>query len=61
MIGPGEMVNTSADDVDTMVDNHPIMLPEQGEQMRVHHPRPHALAPAPLQQTPSLTYDHELW
>jgi hypothetical protein len=29
MIGQGEMVNTSADDVDTMVDDQPIVLPEQ--------------------------------
>jgi len=26
--GQGEMVNTSADDVDTMVDNQPLVLPE---------------------------------
>jgi hypothetical protein len=29
-IGQGEMVNTSADDVDTMVDDEPTVLPEQG-------------------------------
>jgi len=29
-IGQGEMVNTSADDVDTMVDDQPIVLSEQG-------------------------------
>jgi len=27
------MKNTSADDVDTMVDNQPIVLREQGEEM----------------------------
>ena len=30
-IGQGEMVNTSADDVDPMVDDQPTMLPEQGQ------------------------------
>jgi len=39
-IGQGEMVNTSADNVDTMVDNQPIMRPEQGQEMREHTPRP---------------------
>ena len=28
-IGHGEMVNTSADNVDTMVDDQPIVRPEQ--------------------------------
>jgi len=52
MIGQGEMVNTSADDVDTMVDNRPIVLPEQCHEMREHAPRPQPLAPAPRPQTP---------
>jgi hypothetical protein len=30
-LGQGEMVNTSADNVDTMVDDQPIVLPEQGQ------------------------------
>jgi hypothetical protein len=51
-IGEGEMVNTSADDVDTMVDDRPIMLPEQGQEMREHTPRPQPPAPAPQLQTP---------
>jgi len=29
-IGQGEMVNTSADDVDTMGDDEPTVLPERG-------------------------------
>jgi hypothetical protein len=29
-IGQGEMVNISADHVDTMVDDEPTVLPEQG-------------------------------
>jgi len=48
----GEMVNTSADDVVTMVDNQPIVLPEQGQEMREHTPRPQHPAPAPRPQTP---------
>jgi len=39
-IGQGEMVNTSADDVDTMVDDQPIVLPEQCQEMREQIPRP---------------------
>jgi len=49
-IGQGEMVNTSPDDVDTMVDDQPIMLPEQGQKMR--EPRPQPPAPAPRPHTP---------
>jgi len=45
-IGPGEMVNTSADDEDTTVDDEPTVLPEQGQDMREHTPRPQPLAPA---------------
>jgi len=30
MIGQGEMVSTSADDADTLVDNESPVLPEQG-------------------------------
>jgi hypothetical protein len=33
-ISQGEMVNTSADDVDTIVDNQLISLPDQSQQMR---------------------------
>jgi hypothetical protein len=51
-IGQGEMVNTSADDADCMVDDEPTVLPEQGQQMREHTPRPQPLAPAPQPQTP---------
>jgi len=57
-IGQGEIVNTSDDDVDTMVDDHPIVLPEQGQEMR--EPRPQPLAPSTELQTCSLTHDHEL-
>jgi hypothetical protein len=52
MIGEGEMVNTSADDVDTMVDHQPIMLPEQGQEMREHTPRPQTAEPGPPPRTP---------
>ena len=51
-IGQGEMVNTLADDVVTMVDDQPTMLPEQGQEMREHTPRTQPLAPAPRSQTP---------
>jgi hypothetical protein len=51
-IGQGEMVNTSADDVDTMVDNQPIVIPEQGQEMCEHTTQPPPPAPAPWPQTP---------
>ena len=50
-IGQGEMVNTSADNVDTMVDDEPIVLPEQGHEMRDRTPQPQSPAPAPRLQT----------
>jgi hypothetical protein len=52
MIGQGEMVNTSADNADAMVDDQPTVLPEHGQEMREHTPRPQPPAPAPQQQTP---------
>jgi hypothetical protein len=45
-IGQGEMVNTSADDADTMVHNQPTVLPEQGQDMRERTPSPGPPAPA---------------
>jgi hypothetical protein len=51
-IGQGEMVNTSADDADTMVEDQPTMLPVQGQEMHEHTPRPQPPAPAPRPQTP---------
>jgi len=39
-VGQGEMVNTSTNDSDTMVDYEPTMLPAQGQEMREHTPRP---------------------
>jgi hypothetical protein len=51
-IGQGEMVNTSADDADTMVDDQPTVQPEQGQEMREHTPRPQPPVPAPWPQTP---------
>jgi len=50
-LGQGEMVNSSADNVDTMVDDQSIVLPEQGQEIREHTPRPQPLAPAPRPQT----------
>jgi hypothetical protein len=52
MIGQGEMLNTSAADVDTMVDDQPIVLPEQGQEMRGHTPRPQPPVSAPWPQYP---------
>jgi hypothetical protein len=45
-IGQGDMVNTSDNDADTMVDHQPTVLPEQGNKVRENTPRPHPLAPA---------------
>jgi len=45
MIGQGEIVNTFADDADTMDDNQRNVLNKQGQQTRKHAPRP--LPPAP--------------
>ena len=52
-IGPGEMVNSSADDTDTIVDDVPTVQPGQGQEMREHTQRPHAPAPAPRPPTPA--------
>ena len=51
-ISQGEMVKTRADDLDTMVHDQPIMLPEQGQELRKDTTQPHPAAPAPLPQTP---------
>jgi hypothetical protein len=45
-IAQREMVNTLADDVDTMVDHQPIQIPEQGHEMCYHNPGPQPLVPA---------------
>jgi hypothetical protein len=50
MIGQGNMVNTLADEIDTMVDNQPMLLPEKCEEMREHTPRPQPQASAPRPQ-----------
>jgi hypothetical protein len=50
-IGQGEMVNTSADYADTIVDDLPTMLPEHGQYIRELTPRPQPPAPAPRTQT----------
>jgi hypothetical protein len=65
-IGEGEMVNTSAGNADTMVDDKPTVLPEQGQEMRVHTPQRQppvtAPQPQPLEPTPRLrtTETHSL-
>ena len=50
-IGQGEMVNSSADNVDTMVDPQRSVLPEQHHKMRDYTPRPQPPAPTPRRQT----------
>jgi hypothetical protein len=50
-IGQGEMVNTSAEDADTMVDDKPPVVPKQGHWMREHTPHPQPLASAPPPDT----------
>jgi hypothetical protein len=51
-IGQGEMVNTSADDAYTMVDDKPTVQPGQGQEARKHTHPPHPLVCAPRPQTP---------
>jgi len=53
-IGHGEMVDTSADHVDTIVDDMPIVLPELVQEMREHTSRwqPPAPTPRPQSQEP---------
>jgi len=46
-----EMVNPSANDVDTMVDDQPLVLPEQGQETREHTPRAEPPEPRPQPQT----------
>ena len=50
--GQGEMVNTSSDNADTMVDNVTNVLPEQGQEMHNQTPRPQPPTPSPRPKTP---------
>jgi hypothetical protein len=59
-LGQGVMVNTSADDVDTMVESQPIVIPEQGEDMPKHTIWRQPPAPAPRPQSPELPHNHNL-
>jgi len=52
MIGQGEMVNSSAVHVDSMVHDQPIVLPEQGQEMCYHNPLPKPPAPPAWPPTP---------
>jgi len=61
MIRQGEMENSSGDDVDTMVEDQPIVPPEQDQEMRQNTPRlqstatdsqPHTLGSHPRSRTP---------
>jgi len=49
-IGQGEMVNTTADNVDTMVDDDPTVPPEQHQEMREDTSQRQPPAPAPRPQ-----------
>jgi len=48
------MVYSSADDVDTMIDDQPIVLPEQGQEIREPTPWPQPPASASRPKTPEL-------
>jgi len=50
-IGQGETVDTLADNVDNMVDDQLILLPEQGLELRKHTPRQQPPAPAERPQS----------
>ena len=52
-IGQGEIVTKSADDTDSMVDNQPSMLPEEGQEMSKHTRWPQPPAPVDRAQIPS--------
>jgi len=49
-IGQGKMLNTSTDDVGTMVNDQPIELPEYGQEMCEHTPLPQPPVPSPRPQ-----------
>jgi hypothetical protein len=51
-IGQEEIVNTLADDADTMIYDEPTVLPEQDQELREHIPRPQPPAHAPQSETP---------
>jgi len=53
-IAQGEMANSVADDVDTMVDDQPIILPDQGQQMWEHTSWRQPPVPSPWPQSPEL-------
>jgi hypothetical protein len=53
-IGQGEMVNSSGDDIDTMVHDQRIVLPEQGQKMQDHTTQPPPPVPAPWPGTRQL-------
>ena len=52
IIGQGEMLNLLADNGYTMVDDQPIVLSEQGQEMRKHSPQEQPPAPAQWPQIP---------
>jgi len=65
-VGQREMVNALANDVGTMVEDQPMVLPDQGQEMCEHTQWPQLLGPAPYPQTaeprrwPQTTETHTL-
>jgi hypothetical protein len=51
-MGEREMINTSADDTDTMVDDQPSALPKHAQEMLENTPWVQALAPTAQPETP---------
>jgi len=51
-LGQGEMVKKPAGAHDPMVDDQPIMLPEQDQEIRKHTPPPQPPVRAPQPRTP---------
>jgi len=52
VVSQGEMVNSSADDVDSVVGDQQIVVPEQGQEMREYTPLPQPLTPVQRHQIP---------
>jgi hypothetical protein len=59
-IGQGEMVHTSADDANTMVDNEPTVLPQQGQEIRKLTPWPNLRHLPHRHKSLSIPHHHDL-
>jgi hypothetical protein len=58
-IGQGEMVNSLADEVCTLLYDQPVVLSEQGQEMGKHTPRPQPAEPAKGQKPRRLAHNHK--